>query len=176
MKPRRGSASKGNYEITNRDELRVLGRRVPQAIVQEFVRGVEHTLDVYCGLDGVPRCAVPRRRLEVRGGEVVKAVVVKDAAMIDVGCRVAEALGECMGVVTIQLIQTPHGELRVIEINPRFGGGVPLAIQAGADFPKWLLQSAIGKTPRIRRDGFRDGESMLRYDDSVFVHRNGSRS
>ena len=44
LKPRSGSAAMGNYVVTDLDELRVLGRRVPDAIVQEFVRGTEHTL------------------------------------------------------------------------------------------------------------------------------------
>jgi len=169
MKPRHGSASRGNHVIRSLDELRVLGRSVPQPIVQEFVPGIEHTLDVYTGLDGKPCCAVPRRRLEVRGGEVVKAVVVKDQRLIDTGLQVARALGECRGVITIQLIVTPTGRIRVIEINPRFGGGAPLAIRAGADFPRWLLQSATGDIPRIRRDNFRNGVSMTRFDDSVFL-------
>jgi len=169
MKPRRGSASRGSYKIHSLDELRTFGRHVPGPIVQEFVPGIEHTLDVYTGFDGVPRCAVPRRRLEVRGGEVVKSVVVKDPRLMDVGFRVARALGGCVGVITIQLIVTPEGRIRVIEINPRFGGGAPLAIHAGADFPRWLLATAVGDEPRIRPDGYRDGECMIRFDESVFV-------
>jgi carbamoyl-phosphate synthase large subunit len=74
-----------------------------------------------------------------------------------------------MGVITIQLIVTPNGRIRVIEINPRFGGGAPLAIHAGADFPRWLLEAATGGTPRIRPDGYRDGVSMTRFDDSIFL-------
>ncbi len=169
LKPRCGSASKGNFKVESLDELRTFSRKVADPIVQEFVPGVEHTLDVYTGLDGRPQCVVPRRRIEVRGGEVIKSLVVKDRRLIDVGFRVASALHECRGVITIQLIVTPAGRVRVIEINPRFGGGAPLAIHAGADFPRWLLETAAGRTPRIRRDGYREGEAMLRYDQSVFV-------
>ena len=169
LKPRYGSAAKGNFVVADREELLVLGRRIPEPIVQEYVRGVEHTLDVYTGLDGRPRCAVPRRRLEVRGGEVSKGLVVKDAALIETGLRTAAVLREGRGVLTVQCIVTPRGRIRTIEINPRFGGGVPLAIRAGADFPRWLLMEHLGRRPRIRRDGFRDGMAMLRFDDSVFV-------
>lgn len=172
MKPRCGSASRGNYKVRSLDELRTFGRHVVEPIVQEFVAGVEHTLDVYTGLDGVPRTAVPRRRLEVRGGEVVKSVVVKDQRLMAVGFEVARALRGCVGVITIQLIVTPKGRVRVIEINPRFGGGAPLAIHAGADFPRWLMDAATGGEPRIRPDAYRDGECMLRFDESVFVALN----
>jgi len=181
MKPRFGSAAVGNYKIFDRDDLVTLARRVPEPIVQEFVDGVEHTLDVYCGFDGVPRCVVPRRRLEVRTGEVSKALTIKDPTIMEVGRRVAEALGGCRGVVTVQCMVTRdrrHGDVgrvRVIEINPRFGGGAPLAIRAGADFPRWILEEHLGRHPRIRFDGFRDKLAMLRYDQSVFVSGRGMR-
>ncbi len=166
MKPRAGSAGKGNYRIEIADELRVLGRRVENPILQEFVDGVEHTMDVYTGFDGVPRCAVPRKRLEVRTGEVSKAIVVKDRRVMDVGLAVARALGECCGVVTVQCMITKRGRIRVIEMNPRFGGGVPLAIHAGADFPRWLMAEHLGRRVKIG-ESFRDGLTMLRYDQSV---------
>jgi carbamoyl-phosphate synthase large subunit len=169
LKPRTGSAALGNYAVHNLDELHTLGRRVRDPIVQEFVTGVEHTLDVYTGLDGRPRCVVPRKRLEVRAGEVSKGLIVKDHAVMDVGRRVAEMLGECRGVTTVQCIVTPDRRIRVIEINPRFGGGVPLAICAGADFPRWILSELVGLRPRINPTGFRDDVAMLRFDDSVFV-------
>lgn len=174
LKPRAGSAAMGNYVVKNAEELKTFGRRVKDAIVQEFVRGTEHTLDVYTGFDGVPRCVVPRRRLEVRTGEASKAQVVKDEAIMAVGRQVAEALEECRGVVTVQCMVTSRGRIRVIEINPRFGGGVPLAIHAGADFPRWILMELTGRRPRIRAVGFRDDVAMLRYDQSVFVNKASS--
>ncbi len=169
LKPRTGSAAMGNYVVHDAGELETFGRRVPNAIVQEFVDGAEHTLDVYTGFDGRPRCVVPRKRLEVRTGEVSKGLIVKDPAIMAVGKRIAEVLGDCRGVVTIQCIVTRRGRIRVIEINPRFGGGVPLAIHAGANFPKWILMELLGESPRINPNGFRNDVAMLRFDESVFV-------
>lgn len=174
LKPRFGSAGVGSSVINDRAELETLGRRVGEPIVQEFVAGVEHTMDVYTGLDGVPRCVVPRRRLEVRTGEVSKGIVVKSPAIMDVGRRVAEVLAECRGVVTVQCIVQTDGRIRAIEINPRFGGGAPLAIHAGADFPRWLLCEHLGRRVRINPTGFTGDLLMLRYDESVFV-RNATR-
>jgi carbamoyl-phosphate synthase large subunit len=79
------------------------------------------------------------------------------------------ALGAGPGVITVQLILTPEGHIRIIEINPRFGGGAPLSIKAEADFPKWLFQELLGKEPQIRFDGFQDGLIMLRYDSQVWL-------
>ncbi len=170
FKPRAGSASQGSRPVCDLDELRLMARHHPDAIVQEFVEGVEHTLDIYTGFDGIPRCVVPRQRIEVRGGEVTRARTVCHPGIMQVGAEVVKALRECVGLITIQVILTPDGRIRVIEINPRFGGGVPLAIKAGANFPKWLLMEWLGRTPSIRFDGFRNGLVMLRYHQSFFEH------
>ncbi len=168
MKPREGSAGMGNYKIHDIDDLTVLARRVPSPIVQEFVEGTEHTLDVYTGFDGIPRCVVPRRRLEVRNGEVSKGLIVKNRRIMAVGRTVALALGDCRGVITVQCIVTAEKRIRVIEINPRFGGGAPLGIRAGADFPLWLMAEHLGRPVTIKPADFEDNVAMLRFDDSVF--------
>jgi carbamoyl-phosphate synthase large subunit len=182
IKPRTGSASQRVHKIEDQVDLDYYLARVPDAIVQEFVPGVEHTLDVYVGLNGVPRCVVPRARWQVRTGEVSKGVVVKDLEVMRAGQRLVETLGRSVrGIVTLQCIVTEGGaatppggtaggrRIRFIEINPRFGGGAPMAIAAGADFPAWILQELQGQTPAIAFDGFRHGLCMLRYDWSVFV-------
>jgi len=85
MKPRAGSSADDIHRI---DTLRQLGfyhKEVTGVIVQEYVEGQEYTLDIFCDFAGRPLCAVPRKRIEVRGGEVVKSMTEKDPAMIEVG-------------------------------------------------------------------------------------------
>ncbi|MCA9252220.1 MAG: ATP-grasp domain-containing protein [Phycisphaerales bacterium] len=172
LKPRSGSAGQGLFKINNADELRVFIKRQPDCVVQEYVAGVEHTMDVYTGFDGIPRCVVPRRRLEVRTGEVSKGLIVKDPKIIDVGRSVAEAIKGFRGVVTVQCMVTRAGRISVIEINPRFGGGAPLSIHAGADFPRWMMADLLGKPVKINPDQYTDNIAMLRYDESLFVEGN----
>lgn len=175
IKPRAGSASVGAHRIDDAVDFDYYSQKIRDPVVQEFVDGQEFTLDVYVGLTGRPRCVVPRLRLQTRTGEVVKGVVVKDAVLMEAGRRVVEALGPSVrGLVTLQCIVPPATgtvarRIRFIEINARFGGGAPLAIAAGADFPGWLLEELRGGTPEIAFDGFRHGLSMLRYDWSAFV-------
>jgi carbamoyl-phosphate synthase large subunit len=170
IKPRFGSASVWVHKIEDQRDLDYYLHKVRDPIVQNFVDGVEHTLDVYVGLAGTPRCVVPRARLQVRGGEVSKGVVAKDPEIMAAGRKVVEALGDSVrGVVTLQCIVTADRRIRFIEINARFGGGAPLGIAAGADYPGWLLQELCGQTPEIAFDGFEDGLCMLRYDWSTFV-------
>jgi carbamoyl-phosphate synthase large subunit len=64
---------------------------------------------------------------------------------------------------------TEDEKIKFIEINPRFGGGAPLSIKAGADFPKWILSQLVGKKPEIKFDGFKNNLTMLRYDAEVWL-------
>jgi len=169
VKPRFGSASIGLHTVAGLSELQLVARRVEEPIVQEFVRGPEYTIDAYAGFDGKPACVVPRRRLRVRGGEVVESQVCLDRDVMEVGRRVVSSLEECVGVITIQCIRRENGSVAVIEINPRFGGGVPLSIEAGADMPKWVLAALAGRRLRIPPTARRNGLLMNRYDCSVFL-------
>lgn len=170
VKPRSGSSSKWAHRAEDASDLEYLLRKAPNPIIQELVSGAEYTLDVYVGLNGVPRCVTPRMRWQVRDGEVSKGVVVKDLAIMEAGRRVAESLGTTpRGLLTLQCIVTPERRICFIEINPRFGGGAPMGIAAGADYPGWLIQELRGQTPTISFDGFRHGFCMLRYDWSAFV-------
>ncbi len=170
LKPRYGSSSHSVFKIEDESDLDYHLQKAPDPIVQEYVDGDEYTLDVYVGLTGEPHCVVPRRRIAVRAGEVSKGIVEKDRAIMQAGRRVVEALGPSLrGLVTIQCIRTRDGRIRFIEINPRFGGGAPLGIAAGADYPGWLLQELLGRRPQIAFDGFEHGLCMLLYDWSAFV-------
>ena len=169
LKPWDGHASRGTAKVENRRELEVFARRIPNCIVQEFVDGVEFTCDVFVDFDMKVRRIVPRKRIEIRGGEVSKGQTVRHEAIMSQTQALVETLGAGPGVVTIQLIIDAAENIKFIEINPRFGGGVPLSIKAGADFPKWILQQMVEEEPNIEFGNFKDGLTMLRYDDEVWI-------
>ena len=169
LKPWDGYASRGNAAVNNRKELLFFTKRIPNCIVQEFIKGTEHTCDVYVDFSLKVRCVVPRKRIEVRAGEVSKSQAVKHPAIMSEAARLVEKLGAGPGVITLQLFLTGDGKVKFIEINPRFGGGVPLSIKAGANFPKWILQEVLGEKVNIRFDGFKDNLIMLRYDGEVWL-------
>ena len=143
IKPRFGSAGMGTARVDDLDELKVRSRKVKHPIVQTLAKGVEHTLDVYCSLtDGTVRCVVPRRRLEVKGGEVSKAQIVKDKKLMALAQRVVEHLGDCIGVMTVQLMQPISGPTKVIEINPRFPAWCYLSAGAGMNLQRISASSS----------------------------------
>jgi len=171
LKPWNGSAGKQNTVVNNRRELLFYAKRIPNAICQEFIEGTEYSCDVYVDFGMKVRCVVPRERIEVRAGEVSKGQVVKNPHIISKATKLVEAMGAGPGIITLQLFLTDNGKIKFIEINPRFGGGAPLSIKAGAGFPKWILQELSGKNPNIRFDGFKDDLIMLRYDGEVWLEK-----
>ena len=171
LKPWDGYAGRGNAVVNNRRELLFYAKRIPNPICQELVKGAEYTCDVYVDFSMKVRCVVPRRRIEVRAGEVSKGQVAKNPLIMNEAVTLVEKLGAGPGVITLQLFLTGDGKSKYIEINPRFGGGAPLSIKAGADFPKWILHELAGGKPNIRFDGFEDGLIMLRYDSEVWLDK-----
>ncbi len=172
IKPKNGYASRGNFVVKNAQELQFYAGRVPDCIVQEFIDAPEYTCDAYVDFNGDVRCVVPRKRLFVRAGEVNKAKIVKDADIMAAVAGLVQKLSAGVGVITVQLFLTESGQIKIIEINPRFGGGAPLSIKAGADFPKWILKELSGQNCDISFDGFEDKLVMLRYDSEVWVRDN----
>ena len=169
VKPNDGSASKMIFKAETDEQLKFFRQYVPNAIIQEFIEGDEYTLDVFVDLNGGVRCVVPRLRIEVRAGEVSKGLIVKNDRIIGIGRKVGECLTGARGCVTLQCIVSRQGLIKMVEINPRFGGGAPLAIEAGADMPKWVLQMVMGQELGDVEHSYRDGLMMLRYDDEIFI-------
>lgn len=171
VKPVHGSSSVGLRYVTDVRELEQLASQNKDCVVQTIAPGVEFTVDVLVNRQGRCLSAVPRRRLEVRTGEVSKGMTVSNSAVIELASRVAEALPGAWGVLNIQIFHdAASGELNVIEVNPRFGGGFPLTWEAEALLPKWLLEEVLGR-PSTAHPRFRDGLVMLRYDAAVFRTR-----
>ena len=175
-KPRFGSAGIGVGIVRDAGELAVaVGRpELGEMVVQTLAAGREHTIDVLADRDGHCVCAVPRRRIEVRSGEVSKGVTVRSPRLQDLAARICAALPGAFGTITVQVFvdgdpDDEAADLAVIEINARYGGGFPLALEAGADFPRWQLEELLGLPSTATPDGWRDGLVMLRYDAAVFV-------
>lgn len=170
LKPYNGSSSVGVTKIHNAEELKFFLNFIPNSILQEFVVGREFTVDVLMDFQGKAYAAVPRLRMETRSGEVSKGMTVKDKRLMDAARKVAEALPGAVGCITLQCFVTDLEEIVFIEINPRFGGGIPLSLAAGARYCATIIQWLLS-LPVVWKDmdDWRDGLVMLRYDEAFFV-------
>lgn len=167
IKPRYGSASLNTFKITNREELRFFARYVPEAIIQQFVEGPCFTTDIFSDWSKDPIIAVPRKRLKERAGEVSVGRIERNP-QLEMTCKIiAQRLGT-VGPINVQAIWSMD-VLYIIEINPRFGGGCPLSIAAGAPFAEWVILMALGLPIPQESLRLRDNLTMMRFDDSFFI-------
>ena len=170
IKPLDGMGSEGVFRIHNRKELEFFKDYVKNPVLQSCATGTEYTIDALCDLQGNPVYIVPRIRLEVRSGEVTKSRTVKQEIVIQETERLLSALnqeGRVIGPMTIQcFLQDGEDKPKFIEINPRFGGGVPLSFAAGADYGRALKEMCEGKQVVYQKE-FSE-LTMMRYDQAVF--------
>lgn len=166
VKPVRGSSSIGVAIVDDPEALR---RHTAKGewVAQSIARGDEHTVDAFVAPDGTCLGTIPRRRLEVRAGEVSKAQTAHIPELEALVRRVCERLPGAFGVLNVQVFWDGQ-QARIIEINPRFGGGFPLSFAAGCRFPDHLLLLASGATTLPDDPPWTDGLVMLRYDAAVF--------
>ncbi len=168
-KPRFGSASIGVQRIESLAQLAMLPQDI-EYVVQAVAPGDEYTVDVLVNRQGRGLCPVPRKRLEVRGGEVSKAVTEREESLVRLGRGLAETLPGAYGALNVQVFwDRAGGAVNVIEINPRFGGGFPLTWQAGGHYPRWIIEEILGRSAATLTENWSDRLLMLRFDDAVFL-------
>jgi carbamoyl-phosphate synthase large subunit len=166
VKPRWGS---GARSIHRADDARVAEFFVDYigepAMVQKLMDGPEFSMDVLCDLEGRCLNAIPRTMIESRGGESIKGTVIADPELIDLGRRVAEALG-VRGPATIQAFRDREIGLGITDVNTRFGGAFPAPMYAalpGRTYPELIVRMARGEEIEPHVGEFRAGVTFTRY-------------
>lgn len=170
IKPFNGSSSINTFKVNNDRELEFFIEYVNNPIIQEFIEGIEYTIDAFVDFHGRPITIVPRERLATRSGEIAKGRVVKDRELIEEVRKVIEVL-KPIGHITVQCMKTKKG-IEFIEINPRFGGGAPMTIKSGANSPLNLYRLLKGEKLEYNED-YEDNMLALRFDDAIFLNEKG---
>jgi len=170
IKPLDGSSSINAFRINNKKELNFFKEYVPNPIIQEMVFGSEYTVDVFCDFDSKPITIVPRKRLAIRSGEILKGIIDKDRTIINAIKNLVLKL-KPFGHITVQCIKNDDGIVNILEINPRFGGGAPMSIDAGADSPKNLYRILMGENLQYNED-YKDKLYFSRFDDAIMIDAN----
>lgn len=166
IKPKDGSSSINAFKVENESELKVYAEQIGDYIVQPFIEGTEYTVDIFCDYEGNPLFITPRIRVAVRAGEVLKTEIAMDEKIIE-ECRKLIAGFQPCGPMTVQLIrQNKTDDDYYIEINPRFGGGAPLSMKAGARSAEAILKLLFGEKVDYS-DVIDDGAVYSRFDQSV---------
>ena len=143
VKPRAGAGSRGVARISSRDDLEALPKD-GSYLLQEFLPGEEYSVDVYVTRDGRVVGAVPRERMKIDSGIAVASRTINVPEVIDSAVKTAQTIG-IRGTANVQFKRAADGVFKLLEVNPRFPGTLPLTVEAGIDMPKLMAAELAGK-------------------------------
>jgi len=172
IKPRFGRGSVNSFIVRSERELKFFLDYIDEPIVQEYLRGIEFTIDVLTDFDSRVIASVPRERLLIRSGVTDRGITMSNPEIVSWGKRIAEKMG-IIGPVNIQG-KIDHGKIKFFEINPRFSGSIPLTIKSGQNFPELLLRMHMGEKVEPRIEGYKSNLLMICYEQGLFIDMNSS--
>ena len=172
-KPYDGSLSTNIHTIHRPEEMTPEILEDPKLLFMEYISPEEYkefTVDMYYGLDSRVKGIVPRERIEIRAGEINKGITRKNPIVNFLRQRM-DYLEGVRGCICLQLFfRNNDGNVKGIEINPRFGGGFPLSYYAKANYAEYLIREyLLGETVDYSEDWL-DRTLMLRYDNDIIVY------
>jgi carbamoyl-phosphate synthase large subunit len=172
IKPYDGSLSKDIFLIKHKEELTDSLLNNPKLMYMEYINPTdfhEFTIDAYYDKNSDLKCLVPRRRIEVRGGEISKGKTEK-GIFYDILKEKLNVISGAKGCLTIQVfVGKKNNEIIGIEINPRFGGGYPLSYASGANYPAYIIQEYMMNKSIEFYENWIENRVMLRYDAEVIL-------
>ncbi len=166
-KPVTGSASAGIIKASKKSELFFIKDK-SDYIIQEYINGDEITIDVLYDFKGNIISIGMRKRIRIRGGEVQIGETVFNNDILE-NIKIISKHLRFRGGVTFQVFVNEKN-IFFIECNPRFGGGLPFTIIAGADFIKYLIMLLVDEKPSvILGEDYKQGLIFSRYDQSIVI-------
>ena len=168
-KPIFGKGSKNVFICHDENELNTILSKYNDMIIQEYLPGKEYTIDVLSDLDGNALLAIPRERIEVKAGISFKGKIILDEKIQKDCLNIAEYLG-IKGPSCMQMKCDSGGIPKIMEVNPRMGGGTIMATYAGVNFPELVIKmvnDAKIEIPEINQI------TMIRYYEEVILNGKG---
>lgn len=164
-KPRYGKGSRDIMRLDNTDDIGYVTSKMKDLIFQEFLPGTEYTIDVLSDLDKKALLAVPRIRIQTKAGISTKGRILKNRKIEEECKQIADFIG-IRGPCCIQMKEDVNGVMKLVEINPRMGGGTIFTTLAGANFPMMLMDMVEHKqvkVPEIREI------TVIRYYEEIVI-------
>ena len=159
VKERFGAGSRGIGLNLTLPEARRHAQSMRAPIFQPCIEGCEFSADTYVTRAGECAGCVLRWRDQVHAGESQVTTTFRDVELERLVGALARHLS-LRGPAVFQGMAEPGGNVRMIEVNPRFGGASTLSIAAGLDVFGWWLAEASGQF--LPDAGFTPPEATLR--------------
>ena len=144
------------YEVTYAADEAALAEQVAKlegrcdVLLQEYCAGEGHGVELLAS-EGRPLAAFQHRRLRevpiTGGASSFRESVALDPLLFDYSSRLLGAL-DWTGLAMVEFKWGEEGP-RLMELNGRIWGSLPLAVKSGMDFPAGLADVCLGRGPDI---------------------------
>ena len=146
-----------------------------QYVMQEYLEGIELTIDFFCDRDGEVLSVVPGERLSALskafsqdGGAIDQGRTFHDSQIEQLVCKAARNI-RYFGPANFQAYRNKEGTIKFTENNPRFTGATVMTRAAGRDFFQWSIDLISGKKISLPQEDFKD-ISMSSWLSPIFFH------
>ena len=152
IKPRESAGSRGLEYVTEKGNLIETFEKTTKSfgkmIIQELIPpgGDTYGFEALFNKNSEPRAVFVHKRLRefpITGGPSTFRVSVENQEIKTLGTRLLQKFG-WYGIAMVEFKIDPRDNTpRLMEINPRFWGSLPLSIASGVDFPYLLCKMAV---------------------------------
>ncbi|MEK6621526.1 MAG: ATP-grasp domain-containing protein [Planctomycetota bacterium] len=152
IKPRNSSGSRGIQYVEKRDDLTMLyleaHKQYPFPIIQEYLPdgGEVYGVGLLLNFQSEVKASFVYKRIRsnpVRGGPSTLRESVRREDVREIAGLLMKSL-QWTGIAHVEFKIDPRdGKPKLLEVNPRFWGSLPLAIESGIDFPFLLYKMAM---------------------------------
>lgn len=157
LKPRWGMGSIGIYKADNNEELEVFYKKLSREIfntylkyessvdieqsilIQEMIIGQEYGLDIINDLHGNYQNTIVKKKIAMRSGETDCAQTVDNIGLKNIGMNISRKIKHIANLDCDAFIDE-NGDVYILEMNARFGGGYPFSHLAGVNLPKAIVK------------------------------------
>ena len=150
IKPRNSRGSRDIFLVKNQNEARAIVKYLTsqyfpsELLFQEYFPGDEYTVDLVCDKQGKLLVIVPRLRLLTKGGISTIGKTVKNKQIIELVEEITSKI-VFYGPVNMQFKKDRFGKIKLLEINPRLSGGLPITYQSGINIPLLIVKTAFSQ-------------------------------
>lgn len=145
-KPRKGRGSVGARLVSIESEI----INKPNMIYQEYLPGTEWTVDVLTNLNGDIINITPRKRILIKSGISTQGRIELNESLILKTEKLIKFLN-IRGPACVQYKESMDNILKIVEVNPRFGGGVIFTTLAGVNHAELILDDVFSEKINIMK-------------------------
>lgn len=160
VKPRFGRGGSGIYIGDEKKDMKNM-------ISQEYIKGVEYTVDCLFDKNGKPIYIIPRQRIDIKDGKSTKGIVKKHNEIEKLIKKMSKE-APLIGPINFQFIETDDNLLYFLEVNPRIAGGMALGIAASENWINPIIDNFINNIS-IKPKDIKYNLKMFRYYAESFI-------